>query len=214
MVGPGGPRTNQERLLLVEGPDDRAIAIGLRSVVESLPEFHVDDRGSIEQVLDAIRQEVRVPGRKAVGIVVDANESSGQRWQAISGRLAGVGIRAPAEPDMEGTIIEGSGRLPRIGIWIMPDNGSDGELEDFLFTMVPEGDPIWPRAVAYVGGIPEQDRKFRKKKALRAQLHAWLATRREPRLSGLAIRAGDLRVDGVLSEKLVDWLRRLFGELE
>jgi len=214
MVGHGNPRTNQERLLLVEGPDDKAIAIGLRIVVESLPEFHVDDRGSIEQVLDAIRQEVRVPGRKAVGIVVDSNESSGRRWQAVSGRLAGLGIRAPAEADMGGTIIEGSGRMPRIGIWIMPDNRSNGELEDFLVTMLPEGDPIWPRAVAFVDGIPERDRKFKKGRVLRAQLHAWLATRKEPRQSGLAIRAGDLRVDGVLAEEFVDWLRRLFGNLE
>lgn len=213
MVINGGEGDSQECLLVVEGLDDKAIAIHFRIVVESLPEFHVDDRGSIEQVLDAIQPEVLVSGRKALGIVVDANESSGRRWRAVSRRLAGVGIRAPAQPDMGGTIIEGSGRMPRIGIWIMPDNRSDGELEDFLVTMLPEGDPIWPRAVAYVDGIPERDRKFKEGKALRAQLHAWLATRKEPRPSGRAIRARDLRVDGALAEGFVDWLRRLFGDL-
>ena len=213
MVVHGSQGTSRERLLLVEGSDDKAVAIHCRGVVESLPEFHVEDRGSIEKVLDAIQPEVLVSGRKALGIVVDANESPARRWQAVSGRLAGLGIRAPAEADMDGTIIEGSGRMPRIGTWIMPDNRSNGELEDFLVTMLPEGDPIWPRAVAYVDGIPERDRKFKKRKALRARLHAWLATRMEPRQSGLAIRAGDLRVDGVLSERFVDWLRRLFGDL-
>lgn len=212
-MGVHGSDGNQACLLLVEGPDDKAIAIGLRSVFESLPEFYVDDRGSVEQVLAAIEPEVLVSGRKTVGIVVDANESSDRRWQAVSERLAAVGIRSPVEPDVNGTIIEGSDRLPRVGVWIMPDNRLDGELEDFLFTMVPEGDPIWPRAVTYVDGIPEGDRKFKERKALRAQLHAWLATRREPRQSGFAIRAGDLRVDGVLSERFVDRLRRLFGNL-
>ena len=104
---------------------------------------------------------------------------------------------------MSGTVIQGGDQMPRIGIWLMPDNGSDGELEDFLVTMLPEGDPIWPRTVAYVDGIPERDRKFKEGKVLRAQLHAWLATRREPRPSGRAIRTGDLRVDGMIAGGLL-----------
>ena len=115
---------------------------------------------------------------------------------------------------MGGTIIAESSRMPRIGIWVMPNNASNGELEDFLVTMLPDSDPVWPRAVAYIDGIPERDRKFKEGKALRAQLHAWLATRKEPRPSGRAILAGDLRVDGILAGKFVDWLRRLFGDLE
>lgn len=214
MVVHGSGGDGRECLLLVEGAGDKAIAIHFRIAVESLPEFYVDDRGSVEQVLDAVQPEVLVSGRRAVGIVIDANESSNQRWQAVSGRLAGVGIQVPAEPDMGGTIITESSRMPRIGIWVMPDNGSNGELEDFLVTMLPDGDPVWPRAVAYIDGIPGRDRKFKEGKALRAQLHAWLATRKEPRPSGRAILAGDLRVDGILAGKFVDWLKRLFGDLE
>lgn len=210
----GGGGESQECLLLVEGPDDKAIAIHFRIVVESLPEFHVDDRGSVHQVLEAIQPEVLVSGRKALGIVVDANESSRRRWQAVSDRLSGVGVRAPKQPDRDGTIIEESSRLPRVGIWIMPDNESIGELEDFLITMLPEGDPVWPRSVAYIDGIPQQDRMFKEKKVHRAQLHAWLAAREEPRPSGRALRAGDLRVDAILAGKFVEWLRRLFGYVD
>ena len=57
--------------------------------------------------------------------------------------------------------------------------------------------------------------KFKVKKKLhRAELHAWLATMKEPRQMGLAIEARDLQIDGILAVKFVKWLRRLFGELE
>ena len=50
----------------------------------------------------------------------------------------------------------------------------------------------------------------RRGKKLRAQLYAWLATRESPSRMGLAIGAGNLRVDNELSEAFADWLRRLF----
>ena len=201
-------------LLLVEGGDDRAVAIHLRSAIDNLPEFCADERGSVEKVLAAIRPELLRPGRRALGIVVDANDSWKGRWEAIRGRLDAEGVDVPKQPDENGTIIEATNRLPRVGVWIMPDNRSDGELEDFLLTMLPEDDPVWPRSEVYIDGIPAHDRKFKDGKTHRAKLHAWLATRREPRQSGLAIKTGDLRVDGVLAMKFAEWLRRLFGDLE
>ncbi len=210
----GSEDRSPECLLLVEGADDKAVAIHFRIVVDSLPEFEVSDRGNVDKVLAAIRPEVLVSGRKAVGIVVDANESPVSRWQAVSERLSRVGIRAPSEPDVDGTVMEGNSRLPRTGVWMMPDNHSAGELEDFLITMLPEDDPVWPRSVAYIDAIPPQDRRFTEKKGPRAQLHAWFATRKEPRLSGRAILAGDLRVDAALAVKFIHWLSRLFGDLE
>ena len=96
----------------------------------------------------------------------------------------------------------------------MPDNKSAGELEDFVYTMLPDGDPVWPKSVGYIEGIPKEFRKFKEKKKRRAELHAWLATMKEPRQMGLAIEARDLQIDGILAVKFVKWLRRLFGELE
>ena len=96
----------------------------------------------------------------------------------------------------------------------MPDNMSPGELEDFVYAMLPDGDPIWPMSVRYIGGIPKELRRFREKKKRRAELHAWLAARSEPRQMGLAIQTGDLRTDGILASKFVIWLRRLFEDLE
>ncbi len=92
----------------------------------------------------------------------------------------------------------------------MPDNQSPGELEDFIVKMIPDGDPVWPRSKAYINGIPEEDREFKEGKILRAKVHAWLATREEPRKMGLAIKAKDLDIDGGTCASFVAWLRELF----
>ena len=91
--------------------------------------------------------------------MVDANDNPATRWQAISDRLASVGIQTPAAPHPNGTIIEAADDMPRIGVWLMPDNQSLGELEDFVAQMIPSGDPVWPLSQDYIDGIPAVHRK-------------------------------------------------------
>ncbi len=94
----------------------------------------------------------------------------------------------------------------------MPDNVSPGELEDFVAQMIPGTDPVWPLSQDYIEGIPPKDRRFAEGKTLRAKVHAWLATREDPRQMGSAIGAGDLQVDGDLCKRFICWLKRLFGQ--
>ena len=93
----------------------------------------------------------------------------------------------------------------------MPDNQSAGELEDFIERLMPAGDPVWPRTGRYIDDIPPEDRQFATGKILRAKIHAWLATRAEPRKMGAAIRVGGLNATGPLATQFVEWLRRLFS---
>ena len=116
-------------------------------------------------------------------------------------------IQVPTHPNPDGTIIKGT---PRVGIWLMPDNESSGELEDFVKQMIPTGDPVWPLSQRYIDGIPQANRKFADRKKLRAQLYAWLATREDPKKMGSAIGAHDLNMDGILCKKFVVWLMALF----
>ena len=199
---------DNEQVLLVEGQDDSHVVRHLTSRHEEMPEFCILDKEGRDKLLEDMGAEIRTPGRRAVGILVDANDDPEARWSAVSNRLREEQVEVPESPGSDGTILEGS---PRIGIWLMPDNASAGELEDFVSEMIPDGDPVWPRAQRYIDGIPEEHRKFTDKKIQRARLHAWLATREDPRLMGAAIRAGDLEVDGHLSTTFADWLRRLFN---
>ena len=201
---------NNDRVLLVEGQDDEHVVRHLCLRSQPMPPFHIENKLNVDTLLDSIKQEVRVPGRKAVGILVDANDDLNARWSAVANRLREGNIDVPRTPEPTGTLIEGTSRIPRVGIWLMPDNTSPGELENFVSEMIPNDDPVWPRSQSYIDAIPEDDRKFIEKKVPRAKVHAWLATREEPRKMGVAIRAQDLRVDGPLSTAFANWLQQLF----
>ena len=175
-----------------------------------MPSFRIQDKGTLGQVLDAIGPELKVSGRKALGVLVDADDSLADRWGDLSNRCRAANIDLPQQPTATGTILEPGNGRPRIGIWLMPDNESPGELEDFVQTMVPSDDPVWPRSENYIDRIPVADRRFRPGKSLRAKLYAWLATRENPGRMGAAIRVRDLRVDGVLGSTFARWLRSLF----
>ena len=222
-------RNTSNRVLLVEGDSDKHV---VRRLCSRYPSFKIVDddddrlefrspesessewqtidilnRVNVEQLLGSINVEIKVSGRQAVGILVDANDNLRSRWDAVGYRLRMANIQFPQSPESAGTIIEGK---PRVGIWLMPDNESSGELEDFVVEMIPDGDPVWPLSQQYINEIPKGNRKFTEKKMLRAKLYAWLATRRDPKQMGSAILSRDLKVDGALCQNFVEWLIALF----
>ena len=196
------------RVLLVEGQDDKHVVLHLRNRSQTMPLFDISDKGDINSLLDSIGPEIKAPGRIAVGILPDANDDPDARWNALKHQLAKQNLHLPPHREPNGTIIGGS---PRVGIWLWPDNRRSGELEDFVEEMIPRDDRVWPLAQAYVNKIPEAERRFPAGKTLKAQLHAWLATRRTPGRMGSAIGTGDLEVDGPVAERFAGWLRRLFS---
>ena len=192
----------------MEGVDDKHVVRHLCEHDQHLPAFDIVDKNGWPNLKSAIGPEIKVSGRTALGILVDANQDPMQRWQAIAHQLHQVAVRLPNQMVPGGTIIEN--RL-RVGIWLMPDNGSAGELEDFIERLIPAADPVWPGAQRYIDDIPVAERKFVHQKILRAKIHAWLATRAEPRKMGAAITAGDLDTTAPIAMSFIDWIRQLYG---
>lgn len=191
-------------LLIVEGADDMRVISHLKEICVPSLSFKIQETKGIKNLLDAIEPQIKVQGRLALGILTDANDDPQARWQAISDRI----VKAQAQPPAHsGMVIEGT---PRIGVWMMPDNVSSGELENFIAKLIPDEDPIWPRAKDYVDSIPERDRPFKPGKILKAQIHAWLATRTKPRPMGSALEAGDLNIEHPLAQDITRWLTELF----
>jgi len=85
-------------------------------------------------------------------------------------------------------------------------------LEDFVRALIPGDDPLWPRARKYVADIPEEHREFKPAKRLKAQIHAWLAVRKQPGLIGAAIGDGQLDPDAPAATAFAMWLSKLFDE--
>ena len=200
--------TPPAKLLLVEGQDDKHVVEHLRRRLASDLTFQCEDKGGSGPLLDAIDVEIATDGRLALGILMDANDDLAARWQAIGHRLLGEDAQLPPQPERGGTVIDSN---PRVGVWLMPDNATPGELENFVAELIPKDDPVWPLAECYIDGIPSEHRQFSPGKELRAKLHAWLATRQEPRKMGAAIGTAELDAGGALAGQFADWLRTLFG---
>ena len=209
------PVSSSNSVLLVEGPDDKHISLHIQNRDNSIPPFQPLDKTGIPNLLSDIPVEINVPGRRVVGIIVDADTHVRNRWRQVVSRIQQAGISVPSHPNPDGTIVlgkpDGASRKPRIGIWLMPNNRFRCEIENFIQTMIPISDPVWPLSDAYIDGIPRGDRKFRRRKTTRAKIHAWLATREDPRFMGAAIGTGDLYIDGPLCTRFRGWLRRLFS---
>ena len=196
--------------MLVEGNDDFNVVWRIAEI-SSLPQFHIQQAVGINNLLAQIETLVNFPGRRAVGIIVDANDDLNARWQAVSNELALSGITLPQTPDPAGTIIPAQNDLPRIGLWLWPDNRNPGELEDFIISLIPENDPIWPLSEDYINNIlAHQLNKFPQGKKSRAQVHAWLAVREAPRRMGQAIESRDLNPTAPPFAAFATWLTRLF----
>ena len=200
----------EERILLVEGEDDEHVVLCLyRKVHGSEPPFTIVNKEGYTKLLQGLRLELKRPGLKILGILVDANDDLEARWKELVDEANGGAVALPDAPAPSGTIVEGS---LRVGVWLMPDNGRPGELEDFVFELVPSSDRVWPLAKSYIEGIPDQERKFKPGKILKAKLYAWLASRRLPQRMGASITAGDLDAEAPLAQGLAAWLADLFGE--
>lgn len=209
-LGPLAPA----RLLWVEGKDDDAVVQSLCRAHGVPHRFRVQEKGGIERLLAGASIEIRAGTLDAFGLVVDGNGDPRSRWREIGTIFAEQDLPdLPDHPPAEGLVIPRAGLLPRFGVWIMPNNGSPGALEDFVTGLVPAGDPLWPRAGAAVDGIPEDARRFPPSRRSKAHMHTWLAWQAQPGSPmGQAIGKGDLDANAPAARAFVAWLRRLMVE--
>ncbi len=203
--------SRSSNVLLVEGLSDLNFVRQLQEKQAPELQFEIDNKQGLSVLLNAIYAEVVAGSRDVVGIMIDADDSFDMNWKKVSERLDESGISVPSNLDVSGTIIDSTPERPRVGVWIMPDNNSSGELEDFVIDMIKDDDAVWPMSKAYVDGIPVSERKFSSGKTDRAMLYAWLATCRRPPHIGAAIGAEDFDLSANHCQIFVDWLKRLFA---
>ena len=204
--------------LLVEGVDDEHVLrhIGIVRGISSL--FEVQNLSGSANLLEHIptRLGASIGNDDIVGVVIDADANPDSRWRSIRNILTGAGYRdIPVMPNPNGTIIEPPVEppLPRVGVWIMPDNQKPGTLENFLQFLVPQTDALIGHATTVVDTVPVQ--RFRDQDRPKAVIHTWLAWQEEPgRPYGTAITARFLDPDVPQVDVLASWLERLFNQPE
>ena len=211
---PSKPKPQQ---LLVEGKNDRHVIWALCHQYQLPETFSVEvpletEGQGIETLLASLPDKLKDENLCTLGIVVDADENVAARWQAVTNRLRKIGYdKIPEIPVTEGWVDQQS-ELPKVGVWLMPNNQIPGMLEDFVACLIPEGDILKEKAEAILREIEEENLNgyslVHRPKAL---IHTWLAWQESPGMPmGQAITARVLSYNSSIAEIFIGWLRRLF----
>ena len=208
--------TNTSSFLLVEGNDDRDVFSELRDQSDiSRDWFQIKVAGSKSELDQQFVEQLLANDRQIIGIVRDADENINTSWQSVKDRIerADLGYVVPNTSNKTGIIIEPPNEyLPRLGIWLMPDNQSEGELEDFVRECIVMDDALIPHADDALNRIEKTGIHRYKGKRSKAFVYTWLAWQEEP---GIDMRKnfkqGVLSANSPIAQTFVDWLNRLFN---
>jgi len=214
------PKKSKPHQLLVEGKNDRHVIWALCNQYQLPETFSVevpaaDATEGIEALLDGLPLKLREKNLQILGIVVDADQDLAARWQALGYRLRMSGYQdIPDAPPTEGWVYTAP-ELPKVGVWLMPNNQLPGMLEDFVAHLIPANDKLLPKAESILPEIEQAGINpytfIHRPKAL---IYTWLAWQEKPGMPmGQAITARVLRYDSLLAIAFVEWLKRLFNLL-
>lgn len=207
-----------KKLLLVEGKDDEHI---IKNICGRLSLGKIDtikSSSGIDNLLDILPVELKSASSGTVerlGIILDADLNAGARWNCVRKiLLENKYENIPKNISKKGTILatpKMQPSLPRLGIWIMPDNSDPGAIEDFLKFLIPNEDKLFPYAENVIAKLPI--RHFRDTYTSKALLYTWLAWQKEPgKPYGQAITAKYLDTSLPAANIFVSWLREVFFE--
>jgi len=137
------PRVIDARIdaLFVEGPDDGALVNALvkKTLGADLARRpHLvrtrEEGGGDAWALDEFERYIanERPGAR-VGLIVDRDNASNDKWPAVSAMLRRLGMETRDGPTAAGAIVGG-----RYGVWMWPDNVGHGALEDFVTGIIPQ----------------------------------------------------------------------------
>lgn len=207
------------RILLVEGSDDEHVVKNLCGVLGLGIIDEIKPHQNVERLLAAVPVRIKASDQSGdvLGVILDADTNLTGRWHGLRDTLRAAGY--PAVPDLptaEGVILGAVDTpslpaLPRIGVWLMPDNRLPGNLEDYMALLVPPDSPLFGHAKTSLDGIPPAQRRFKDADRSKALIHTWLAWQAEPgRPLGIAIKARFLDPSLPQARVFVDWLKRLY----
>jgi len=195
---------------LVEGKDDCHVILALAQYYGMAGNFGIYDCGNDVNVLRRLNALIPSPDPvrpKVIGVVLDATEG---RWAQVTSKLGPHGYTIPPTRDPKGTILEGDEAKPTVGVWIMPDNVSQGMLEDFLLPGAPPGGVEVAREAVELAKKKEVA-TFKDVHHSKAVIHTYLAWQDEPgRPLGLSVTSKLLSAETPAAKRFIAWLTRLF----
>jgi hypothetical protein len=170
-------RFDEERLLLVEGRDEENLFEAFLRHLGIVGIRILSYRGK-NNLQNRLRVYVDAPGFdqvRSIGIVQDADNSGAQAaLQSVQSSLRNAGLPSPQ------TFLTPVGDLPRVSVFIMPDNSGSGALEDLCLKALdddPARDCVDDFLQCVKGSVTAPPQNTSK-----AKMHAFLASRQDPEL--------------------------------
>ena len=211
--------STRPRQLIVEGADDLHSVVGLmRAHVDwptpkdQAPVFIEPVGGADEILRDGVLSTfLKSPPIKILGVMLDADENATGRFQRFRELCVGAFPDLPKKMPAGGLVAD-NGQGKRLGLWVMPDNVSEGYMEVFLSYLVPnQQEPVWKHAIASVSSAIELQCGCREAHVSKANLFTWLAWQDPPgRSPGLALTHKVLDPAAPSASAFVKWFVNLY----
>lgn len=210
----GSPNPNQ---LIAEGWDDLFSVVGLmRAHVEWPQEKHkapvyIHMGNGVEEILkpEFLTTFLKSPVIKRLGVLLDADANPHGRYDRVRTICRQFFPALPPELPPNGLIAENADGN-RFGLWIMPDNASEGCLEIFLRYLIAD-ETAWKHAVDSVETARSLGCPCRQSHVAKANLYTWLAWQDPPGQSpGESLTKKILDPHSASATPFVTWFRTLY----
>jgi hypothetical protein len=204
-------KENFNKKLLVEGNDDQHVIWALCERFTVNHNFDVIDCEGINNLYEQLPIRFKQAQVDTIGLIIDADSEIKDRWKSISALLLLQGFAIPEAIPSEGLILKDNAGF-KIGVWIMPNNNSNGMLEDFISFLIPKEDKILPIVNNTLTNIESQGlNQYSLIHKSKATIHSWLSLQSDPGTPmGLGITKRYLTTDEETCSMLVNWLKQLF----
>ena len=122
------------RQLLVEGRDEQEFFRALLSflAIEDIQIHAYDGKDNLGNFINNFVDVVGFDSVKSIGVVQDADESALSALRSVRSRLQNANLPVPP------TYAQPVGEFIKVQIFVMPDNGSNGALEDLCLAALAE----------------------------------------------------------------------------
>ncbi len=214
-------------MLLVEGPNDCHAVFQLMWLIHNAsPVFGIHECGNDDQVLESLAARLvsSSPRQKILGLILDSDIEGLNSDQIIRSRLDQLRTRVgefyslPKSFPENGLVLspdaskQNSDRLPKLGVWLMPNNKAYGMFEDLLMESLVDEVRTYTGAVvnrAKTDGVA----KFKDIHLSKAIIRTYMAWQDPPDIQhlGVAIRKGTFENIEAKCKQFIQWLEQLFG---
>jgi hypothetical protein len=213
----GSTNPNQ---LIVEGWNDLFSVVGLMSAHVDWPDgkdkapVYIEMGNGAQEILKDgfLSAYLKSPVIRTLGVMLDADLGAQGRYDRVLAFCSPFFSLLPSRLPRDGLITENAGGSKRFGLWVMPDNSSDGTLETFLKYLVPAGhDSTWKHAVDSVRAARQLGCPYKDNHAEKANLYTWLAWQDPPgQKPGECLTQKILDPHSPSAKPFVTWFRSLY----